>query len=137
MKKIKTFNQFISEDAAASINAIVDKEENRTNVNTNRGNTQPQNDKLLQDKIKKQKDLKVKELQTASKNIQDRQQTANQKMEEWKKRQAALRPENPNDAKNFDQNQKDELGTLRKEVDSTSSQTDFIKKQTDKIKKNF
>ena len=137
MKNIKTFEEFIVEDTTTNINQIGNDAQNKQDINLNRDKTQQQKDKEFQDKTKKQSNLKVGELQTVADDVNQRQQTANQKLEDIKKKHAYLRPENPNDAKNFDNDQKQELKGVEGELDNAATQRELIKKQADKIKKNF
>jgi len=137
MKNIKTFQEFINEDAKTMINTIGDITQDQKDIDNDRKKTEPEKNKQLQDKINKQKNLKVGELEQIAKDVGDRQQQADQNMEELKKRQTYLRPEDPNAAKTFDDEQKEILKGVEGELDNAANQRKIIKKQVDKIKTNF
>jgi len=138
MKNIKTFEEFIVEDANTAINQIGNDAQKKQDINSDRNKTEQQKDKEYQDKTKKRVNLKVGELQKkVETEINQKQQTVNQDLEKLKRDQAYLRPENQTDAKNFDNDQKTQLKSIESELDNAATQRELIKKQTDKIKKNF
>lgn len=138
MKNIKTFEEFIVEDANTAINQIGNDAQKKQDINSDRNKTQQQKDKEYQDKTKKRVNLKVGELQKkVETEINQKQQTVNQDLEKLKRDQAYLRPENQTDAKNFDNDQKTQLKSIESELDNAATQRELIKKQTDEIKKNF
>lgn len=138
MKNIKTFEEFIVEDANTAINQIGNDAQKKQDINSDRNKTEQQKDKEYQDKTKKRVNLKVGELQKkVETEINQKQQTVNQDLEKLKRDQAYLRPENQTDAKNFDNDQKTQLKSIESELDNAATQRELIKKQTDEIKKNF
>ena len=135
MKILKTFVDFVNEaDAATALKVIGDKEQQKQDINQDRETSN--NDKKFQDKTKQQAQLRADELDKAAKDIGNRQQTANNRMEDIKLKQDLL-PDDPNARKQFLADTDTDLKDVKGELDNAQQQRNSLQKQKDRIKNNF
>jgi chromosome segregation ATPase len=135
MKILKTFVDFVNEaDAATALKVIGDKEQQKQDINQDRETST--NDKKFQDKTKQQAQLRADELDKAAKDIGNRQQTANNRMEDIKLKQDLL-PDDPNARKQFLADTDTDLKDVKGELDNAQQQRNSLQKQKDRIKNNF
>jgi hypothetical protein len=133
--KLKTFVDFVNEaDAATALKVIGDKEQQKQDINQDRQTST--NDKKFQDKTKQQAQLRADELDKAAKDIGNRQQTANNRMEDIKLKQDLL-PDDPNARKQFLADTDTDLKDVKGELDNAQQQRNSLQKQKDRIKNNF
>ena len=137
-ENLKTFEQFINEsNAEQTFGVLGSKEQQKQDINADRKTPQSEKDKKFQDKTKKQALTRTAELQKSATDIKTTQQKADQRLEDIKKKQAYLRPDDPNAAKNFDNDQKSDLKGVEGELDNAKNQRELIQKQADRLKKKF
>ena len=135
MKILKTFVEFVNEaDAATALKVIGDKEQNKQDINQDRKTSTT--DQKFQDKTKQQAQLRADELDKAANDIGNRQQSANNRMEDIKLKQDLL-PDDPNARKQFLTDTDTDLKDVKGELDNAQQQRNSLQKQKDRIKNNF
>ena len=137
MKNIKTFVEFINEaDAKAALNFIGTNKQNQKTADQERKVPENDKDKKFQQNTQRQALNRTDELGKAAQDINNRQQNANQRMEDIKKKQDLL-PDDPNARKQFLDDTQSDLKDVEGELNNAEQQRKNIEKNKERIKNNF